>query len=185
MCRRAEVGLPAEPMSATLARRFVLEQSEQWELRPLADELALLTSELVTNAVLHAGTLLRVMMTVAQGYVEVGVSDGDRRHPRPAELRLDLLRELEAVPAGPLPPQSPADRDAAHFGGLTTGRGMVIVDALSDAWGVAERPGGKEVWFQLAVGDWPYRDGCPCGARQGHPVGSGRPVVHLTGPWSG
>jgi GAF domain-containing protein len=108
--------------STTQARHWVTES-----LRGLPVELsecaALLTSELVTNAVLHAGTPLSVTLHRLSGRIRVDVADGSPVIPS--------LKEY-----GP---------DAA------TGRGLTLFNTLASDWGVHAVPGGKIVWFELPV----------------------------------
>jgi anti-sigma regulatory factor (Ser/Thr protein kinase) len=89
------------------------------------EHLELMTSEVVTNAVRHAGgtSHVTVGVSVSRGRLVVEVADGDHRAPH--------------VPAG--------------RAGLPGGHGMRIVEALSHAWGWrADGAGGKVVWFSLA-----------------------------------
>ena len=114
------------PASTSAARRFVREHAP-----PLPEEtgesLVLLTSELVTNAVLHARTTIEVGLVVGHLSLAVGVHDED------------LLTDL----------QDPyADREG--------GWGLGLVEALADAWASTPHPeGGKTVWFRLLRGDAP------------------------------
>ena len=85
--------------------------------------MLLLTSEVVTNAILHARTPLRLTASIENGQVAVRVYDSLRLLPRVRSYRSD---------AG-------------------TGRGMHLVEALADQWGVEETSGGKCVWFSVAV----------------------------------
>ena len=87
------------------------------------DRVLLLTSELVTNAILHARTPLRLTVGLESGQVVVRVYDSVRVLPRRRAYRTD---------AG-------------------TGRGMHLVEALADEWGVLESSSGKCVWFAVAV----------------------------------
>ena len=96
-------------------------------LRPVVEEdvlgvATLLTSELATNSVLHAGSAVDVEVTVGDAEVRVVVSDSDPATPRVGACDLRS----------------------------TFGRGMALVDRLSDGWGVAPRPPGKGVWFSLS-----------------------------------
>ena len=84
---------------------------------------ALLTSELVTNAVLHASTPLSVTLHVLPGRIRVDVADGSPVLPAVKEY-------------GP---------DAA------TGRGLTLFNTLASDWGVHAVTGGKIVWFELPV----------------------------------
>jgi anti-sigma regulatory factor (Ser/Thr protein kinase) len=89
----------------------------------VVDTVELLTSEIVTNAILHGRAGPRLFVGIDQGVVRVGVHDMSpqvpvRRHTRPEDV---------------------------------SGRGVLIVDELASAWGVeAERSGGKRVWFEVA-----------------------------------
>ncbi|MCW2715665.1 MAG: ATP-binding region ATPase domain protein [Frankiales bacterium] len=86
-----------------------------------SDAAVLMTSELVTNAVLHGIGAVRLTVDAGDDSLRVEVSDDERRRP-----------ELTGV-----------DDEAEG------GRGMFIVDALSSAWGVQDVPGGKVVWFEI------------------------------------
>ena len=89
----------------------------------------LLASELVTNAVCHAGTEVGVVASVAHGVLRVSVTDGISGRP---EVRRGAI-------------------DAAD------GRGLAVVEDLASAWGIDGSadvdgdPGGKTVWFELGV----------------------------------
>ena len=101
----------------------------------LADCATLLTSELVTNAVLHAGTSMALTL-----------------HVLPDRIRVDLADASPAIPSvkdyGP---------DAA------TGRGLSLFETLASDWGVQPVEGGKVVWFELPVdfapSTWDVSDG--------------------------
>jgi GAF domain-containing protein/anti-sigma regulatory factor (Ser/Thr protein kinase) len=111
--------------STPLARHWVTAH-----LRDLPSEVAgcaaLLTSELVTNAVLHAATPICVTLHVLT----------DR-------IRVDVADRSTAIPA-----LKDYGRDAA------TGRGLTLFSTLASDWGVEETDGGKIVWFELPV-DYP------------------------------
>ena len=123
---------PAIPGSVGRARRFLL-QAVPAGGGDGPDLLALMLSELATNAVQHAATEFEVAITLgalSEGtdgarWVRVAVSDGAPGHPAPEE------------PAA----------DAPH------GRGLRIVESLADAWGVEVQRGrpGKTVWFASRV----------------------------------
>lgn len=86
------------------------------------DAAVLLTSEVVTNAVLHGGGEVQLAVDAGEMRVRVEVSDDEQRRP--------------AVPH--------VDDEAEG------GRGLMIVDALASAWGVTDSPrGGKIVWFEV------------------------------------
>jgi anti-sigma regulatory factor (Ser/Thr protein kinase) len=115
--------LPLDPTSASAARRFVTDVLHQWGHQDLSHQLSLLTSELVTNSVLHTS-----------GELELGMYlDVDR-------LRVEVVDRSERLPALQAPdPNAPG------------GRGLLIIEALSRAWGVEGRGDGKAVWFEVGL----------------------------------
>ena len=92
---------------------------------PPLETAILLTSELVSNALLHARTEVDLLLVMASSAVRVEVHDGNASPP--------------GLPA------SPAPLDA------TTGRGLLMVDALAGRWGVDGTGDGKTIWFELPV----------------------------------
>jgi anti-sigma regulatory factor (Ser/Thr protein kinase) len=111
------------PEAVPAARRFVRETLSDCS-QELVEAAELLASELATNCVLHARTEFELAIE-PQREIRVEVSDSGPGQPR-------LL--------------SPAARDL-------TGRGLRIVQTISDDWGIVRRPDGKTVWFTLARGD--------------------------------
>ncbi len=125
-----------ERQAAAAARQFVRELLRSWQCSgaypgydEIIDDAVLLTSELVTNAVLHARTLVRVACRCAGGAVEIAVVDYS-----PALLAPDQRPEIPA-----------ADR--------TGGRGLALPALLASAWGVSYTPGRKAVWFRIGAPD--------------------------------
>ena len=114
------------PTSVSEARRFAREVLADWGLHELLDDVVLLTSELVTNAVTHAGT----PMTVAV------VREADR-------LRIDVF---DQHPTRVLPVGANARPGAGEHG-----RGLLITSALATAWGVEYRRDHKRVWAAFAL----------------------------------
>jgi serine phosphatase RsbU (regulator of sigma subunit) len=97
-------------------------------LTELLDAALLLTTELATNGVLHAGTDLDVEVVADQRGLTVTVSDytpGVINEPRP-------VRETAAL-------DGPTER----------GRGLLLVNHFATAWGTNHHNGGKGVWFRL------------------------------------
>ncbi len=83
---------------------------------------ALMTSEIVTNAVVHGSGPVTFGVDWARGSVRVEVGDDNDHHPEPMQ----------------------PDEDGEG------GRGMMIVDVLATSWGVRDDPaGGKTVWFEV------------------------------------
>lgn len=117
----AAVTLDPDARSVVEARRAAREALQAWDVESCEWVVSQLVSELATNAVLHAGTVFRVVLTLRKRRLRCEVIDGSARPPR--------LRHYTAEAA--------------------TGRGLRLVDKLSSAWGVVPGPGGKTVWFEL------------------------------------
>jgi anti-sigma regulatory factor (Ser/Thr protein kinase) len=112
--------LPPEPRSATRARTLAREYLGGCP--PEAVEIAaLLVTELVTNAVLHARTPIVVVVDRSPGRVYLAVSDGSDAQPIARDYGIDAA----------------------------TGRGIALVEELSTRWGVERSPSGKQVWCEL------------------------------------
>lgn len=173
VCRVRTRDFPPVAASVPDARRWVSALLDHWELADEFDAVALLTSELVTNAVIHARSPLVVTVTVADSVLEIGVGDQDPRAPRVPDY---ASRDgTSAVGAG-------ADLGWLQIGG----RGLRLVDAYASEWGIATVATGKQVWFRQTVDEsWPHRSACPChGADLSRTrLESGRFAVALPGPW--
>lgn len=111
------------PSAAGQARAEVRRQLESWGLTEQSETVELLVSELVTNALVHAESRLRLTLTAAHGLLRCEVSDADARRPR--------VRRVTQTSEG--------------------GRGMFLVDALAQRWGCHEDGTGKTVWFELGT----------------------------------
>jgi len=127
----ARIALPRSPASVGEARRFIQARAAAWSIpEPAGSQLVLIGSELVTNAVLHARTELTVTLELRDGRVRIGVTD---RSQAPATLR--------------------------HYqADAMTGRGLGVVAALSDRWGISAAPDGKVVWAEVVAGDQPRQE---------------------------
>ena len=118
----ARLTVAPRPESVARARRFVHERCCRRHAAPIVDIAALLVSELVTNTVRYGGPPIVVE-------IECG----------PAE---DLcVRVSDSGPGVPTLRRTTAADES--------GRGLQIVDALSDGWGVDPQTDGKTVWFRL------------------------------------
>jgi anti-sigma regulatory factor (Ser/Thr protein kinase) len=158
MCRVVSRELSLGAAAVAQARTLVSTALRRWELESLVPDAELLTSELVTNSVLHARSDVTVTVAVAEGVAEVGVTDRSETLPRP--------RPVEAADEG--------------------GRGLSLVALVAQEWGVVPLDDGKQVWFQLDVGtDWPHLTDCPCGGQDLDRVrlGNGRFAFAAPGPW--
>ena len=113
--------LPPRAASATRARELVTAQCASWGLESLCDDVALVVTELVANAVRHAGTDIEIYVAPVGRGIRVEVRDGSTR---------------------PLRPRAALSSDEG-------GRGLLLVDALSTRYGVDGDAHGKRVWVEL------------------------------------
>jgi anti-sigma regulatory factor (Ser/Thr protein kinase) len=146
---------PPEPAAAGHARRFVAERCRSWAVSDLRDSVELLTSELVTNGLLHARTPIEVAVCLSDDALRVSVHDHDPRPPMRRAERADLLADIDEVLTRDLGGAEPDERHAilsvGPAGSIGAGRGLLLVEALADEWGVEQYAGGKAVWFSLGV----------------------------------
>ena len=119
---RAEEILPPEGPSVGRARGLVSALCRGWRVDEDASETAvLLTSETVTNAIIHGRSEVRLRAEVTTGWVRVAVGDDNSRHPR---LQTQDAEALD-------------------------GRGLQILELAASRWGVVEDGLGKVVWFEV------------------------------------
>lgn len=180
MCRVVSQSFKRGPRAAAQSRRLLTSSLERWELPELSRTAALLTSELVTNALVHAHSPVRLVVAVADGTVEVGVTDWDPYKP---QLRRHQLRWVSAPRGGAgRAKQSPSENPRAGH----DGRGLLLVQELADEWGTADLAAGKQVWFSLQAERWPYRTACTCHGQDLERVrlGSGRFASAMPEPWA-
>ncbi|WP_370880515.1 ATP-binding protein [Streptomyces aurantiacus] len=120
------------PRGARLARRLVSHRLDDWGhpyTTPVNETLTLITAELSANAVRHGhvpGRDFHLRLTLAEGILRIEVTD--------------TLAEKQ-------PPPSPPVTDSLS----ESGRGLLLVEALADDWGVSPRRAapGKTVWAEL------------------------------------
>ncbi|GAB7030835.1 ATP-binding protein [Streptomyces sp. NPDC021749] len=117
-----------ERRSVSLAREFARTALADWDVKQRADDIVLCVSELATNALLHGvppgrGYRLWLSWEAADGPLRIEVHDSGGGDP--------------CVPA------------AALSGEAEAGRGLLLVAALADAWGIGERVPGKVVWCEF------------------------------------
>ncbi len=113
--------LPPASTAAREARRAVRDAVTKSGAADLAEAAELVTSELVTNAVVHAGTHVRLLITAEAKAVRVEVGDAS--------------------------PHLPIRRSWSQMAG--TGRGLAIVEDQTDRWGASRVDAGKVVWFEI------------------------------------
>ena len=110
------------------ARRWLVQQCHKRHCDVLADPAALIVTELVTNVFLHARTDCLIHAAFDHPTLTVTVTDQDNRE---------------------LTPQSPSST-------AEDGRGLAIVEALADTWGIKHADGVKSVWFHLSNAHQPH-----------------------------
>ncbi|MEU5820082.1 SpoIIE family protein phosphatase [Streptomyces sp. NPDC047803] len=115
-----------DPEALSSARHMIRAAVRAWGAKDRADEVELAADELVTNALMHTDGGAIVTIRVLTG--------PDRR------LRVDVEDRSSALPRR---------RDAGEAG--VSGRGLMLVDQLADAWGVESRGTGKCVWSEFVV----------------------------------
>ncbi len=128
--RTASFRLDPIPESAGRARRCARRMLTDWRLGHLVEDVDLVVSELVTNALLHTG-------------------EGHDGAAAPIRLEIDLdggRLVCRVVDASPLPPMPEEAADTAE-----SGRGLVLVEALAAEWDWEEVPDGKAVWAAFDV----------------------------------
>ncbi|NUW35049.1 ATP-binding protein [Nonomuraea sp. SMC257] len=113
------------PEAAGHARALTREALSSWGLGTEVDDVMLIVSELVTNAVVHAEAPIELRLIVSDQMLRGEVVDHSLSSPRPVAAALDQEH----------------------------GRGLAIVDEYSESWGVAPEPTGKAVWFLRSLRD--------------------------------
>ncbi|GCB49024.1 ATP-binding protein [Streptomyces sp. NL15-2K] len=122
-----DLAFSAEPEEVAALRRVMRLHLGLWGLHEVTDEAQLCVSELVSNVIAHVGNGTPATLAVSMNgtYLRIEVHDPDTRA---------------------LPTLMAADSDSEG------GRGMALVDAVADRWGVQLRPDRKVTWCELATG---------------------------------
>ncbi|WP_256103361.1 ATP-binding SpoIIE family protein phosphatase [Streptomyces sp. ODS05-4] len=152
----ARTSLPGNPLAPGAARRFVRAALADWTGLAVpaaatitdraADDAVLLAAELVTNAVVHAGTNVELLFKLEdpdQGAPAALVLEVSDHHPGRTLRHQQRTADHE--------PDDDLDLDEY-------GRGLQLVAALAECWGITYRPGTKTVWARLPLEGW---DACP------------------------
>jgi PAS domain S-box-containing protein len=113
--------LPAAASSAARARAIVRRALAGTDTPDVVDAAQLAVSEVITNALVHAGTVIHLRVRLDGTLFRVEVADGS--------------------------PHFPSPRDYTSLAG--TGRGLTLLDDSVDRWGVHTRGDGKVVWFEI------------------------------------
>ncbi|MFD7860810.1 SpoIIE family protein phosphatase [Streptomyces sp. NPDC057682] len=123
----------AEPERIAAARQLLREMLHDWADAEQIDSAVLMVSEMVTNVLVHTdGDALMVAQAVGE--------HGERR------LRVEVSDGSDELPHKRRPGEM-----------ASSGRGLVLMEMLADAWGVDPRGAGKSIWFEL------YEDELPPG----------------------
>nr|WP_255946297.1 SpoIIE family protein phosphatase [Streptomyces sp. ODS25] len=113
------------PEAPRHARRFIKRTLRAWNVTRELDTVLLVVSELVTNALVHTDGQVRLELTLINNRLRVAVTDASPRTPvKPTSIGWEA----------------------------TGGRGILLVQAVSDAWGTLPVSGGKQVWSEIEVG---------------------------------
>jgi CheY-like chemotaxis protein len=120
--RAAKLEFGPEVVDVRRARQFLVSHCRRWGCEDILEDAQLVVSELVTNALLHGRGLCELAIAFRSGWLRVEVRDRGTGGP-----------EVQA-----------ANERSEH------GRGLLLVSAMTDAWGVEPLPaGGKVVWAEL------------------------------------
>ena len=115
--------VPAEPTAPSRVRHWMTGQLTEWQVpESVIGAAVLCTSELTTNALLHAGTAARVEIDLSAERLLVSVADSGTRGTV-TRARTDTLS--------------------------SRGRGLGLIEELSDAWGTDPSVRGSTVWFEI------------------------------------
>ncbi|AWL87452.1 phosphatase [Streptomyces sp. TSRI0445] len=121
----------AEPERISVGRQLVRELLHDWSDPEQVDSAVLMVSEMATNVLVHTdGDALMV--------AEVSGEQGERR------LRVEVADASDELPHKRRPGEM-----------ASSGRGLVLMEMLADAWGVDPRGEGKSIWFELYESDEP------------------------------
>jgi anti-sigma regulatory factor (Ser/Thr protein kinase) len=125
MTRSADLAIELDLGAPSRARRFVSEKLADWNATCRIDDALLLASELVTNAVEYGAAPASLRVAFGNEVIDIEVRDASIGRPVSGTLGAPLNEK---------------------------GRGLALVEALADAWGVTDLDDlGKTVWFKLAL----------------------------------
>ncbi|MYU15785.1 PAS sensor protein, partial [Streptomyces sp. SID8361] len=112
------------PDAVMHARRFTARTLRNWGVEDDLDVALLVTSELVTNALVHTRGEVRLNLTLTADRLRIAVND--------------------------LSPRTPV-KPAAVDWEATGGRGLLLIEAMSQTWGSVPLSGGKQVWGEISL----------------------------------
>ncbi|MFJ4985556.1 SpoIIE family protein phosphatase [Streptomyces sp. NPDC088732] len=118
---------PRDLRTVSTARKFARNSLRTWQLNEISDDLEITVSEIVTNALIHAGSDVDMRLYRYPDRVRLEVRDSDSAPPIPSSFSM-----------------SEEGRSKAE-----NGRGMVIVENISGSWGSSPNGRGKTVWIEF------------------------------------
>lgn len=124
---RSQLVLAPQPRSASVARAWVADTLGEWKCDALVDSVKLVVSELVGNVVRHAPSPLELTLSLDAARLRVSVTDSG---------------------PGRVEPARPSTLESG-------GRGLTLVERVSDRWGVDYAAKGKTVWAEWGRDDGP------------------------------
>ncbi|MFF3565837.1 SpoIIE family protein phosphatase [Streptomyces sp. NPDC002574] len=111
------------------ARGFVADSLRAWGLEEMSEDLQLVASEVVTNALIHAGSDVDVRLRALDDNIRMEVRDSASDPPVPSAFSLTEEGSSQAE----------------------SGRGLYLVDALTSAWNSSPNGRGKTVWLEMTI----------------------------------
>ncbi|MFH8404097.1 SpoIIE family protein phosphatase [Streptomyces sp. NPDC018019] len=123
----------ADPSGASEVRAMLRRTMDQWRAGPIAYDIEVAATELITNALTHTDS--GALVTVELLPTRPGTPGGARRR-----IRLEVEDRSSRWPRRRTPGET-----------ATSGRGLMMVEALSDSWGAEPRGNGKALWCEFAL----------------------------------
>ncbi|MFF2040839.1 ATP-binding protein [Kitasatospora sp. NPDC058170] len=133
--RHHQCDLAADELAPSRLRAWIGALLADWQLPQLVDDLALIATELATNAVRHGGTPARA--TLAMSAPDAG----------PRVVRLEIQDSGPGFDPRTCAPTAESSATAESC----SGRGLLLVAALSSAWGALHTGAGQLVWAELTA----------------------------------
>jgi anti-sigma regulatory factor (Ser/Thr protein kinase) len=148
--------LPPEAQAARMARALLRTSLAAWGLSEWEADAAVIVSELVTNGVNHARTRLLLDIRRDERWLEMSVADDSPQPVQPRPHRQDIAADLVMLlqteqHLGQQLDDRDVRLDVGAAGTVAGGRGLLLVEALADDWGVTPHGEGKTVWARIAL----------------------------------
>ncbi|MFU0243465.1 ATP-binding protein, partial [Streptomyces scabiei] len=141
----------SEPARIATARQHLRDLLHDWPVEEQRDAAVLLLSEMLTNVLVHTDTDALLV-------AEVAGEPGERR------IRVEVTDNGDDLPHKRRPGEM-----------ASSGRGLMLVELLADAWGVAPRGEGKSIWYELYESPGPDEGPGPAAGPEAGAVASEAP----------